>query len=73
MVNAELHCMQVFIQYICLVMTHMLDKLPCAAVYCHTVCCVLHIVEECSEVFDYSVRMLSITAVFGSHEFWLRK
>jgi len=31
----------------------------------------LHIVEWCSEVVDYSVRILSITAVLGSHDFWL--
>ena len=30
------------------------------------------IIESCSEVFDHSVRMLSITAVLGPHEFRLR-
>jgi len=72
MVITELQCVQLFIQYICLVTTLMLDKLPCAAVYCHPVLCVLHIVEWYSEVFDHSVRMLSIMAVLGSHEFGLR-
>jgi hypothetical protein len=32
----------------------------------------LCIVEKCSEVFDHSVRMLSIMAVLGPHEFGLR-
>jgi hypothetical protein len=32
----------------------------------------LCIVEKCSEVFDHTVRMLSITAVLGPHEFGLR-
>jgi len=72
MVNTELHCVQLFIRYIRLVTTLMLDKLPRAAVYCHTVRFVLCIVEECSELFDHSVRMLSITAVLGPHEFGLR-
>jgi len=72
MVNTELHCVQLFIGYICLVTTLMLDKLPRAAVCSHVVRCVLCIVESCSEVFDHSVRMLSITAVFGPHEFGLR-
>jgi hypothetical protein len=49
----------------------MLEKLPHAAVYCQALNCVLHIVEKCSEVVDHSVRMLSITAVLGSHEFRL--
>jgi hypothetical protein len=31
----------------------------------------LLIVEECSEVFDHSIRMLSIMEVLGSHEFGL--
>ena len=72
MVNTELHCVQLFIRYIRLVTTRMLNKLPRAAVYCHAVRCVFCIVELCSEVFDYSVRMLSITAVLGLHEFGLR-
>jgi hypothetical protein len=45
MVNTELHCEQLFIRYIRLVMTLMLDKLPRAAVYWHAVRCVLCIVE----------------------------
>ena len=45
MVNTELHCMQLFIRYIHLVTTLMLDELQCAAVYCHTVHCVLDIVK----------------------------
>jgi hypothetical protein len=73
MVNTELHCVQLFIRYIRLVTTLMLDKLPCAAVYCHAVCCVLRIVEWCPEVFNQSIWMLSITAVLGSHEFGLRR
>ena len=44
-VSTELHWVQLFILYICLGMTLMLDKLPCAIVYCHVVRCVLHIVE----------------------------
>ena len=63
--NRVLHCMQSFILYICLSTTLWLDELPSAAVYCHTVSLVLRIDEECSEVFDPSIRMLSITAVFG--------
>jgi hypothetical protein len=31
--------------YIRLVLTHMVDNLPHAAVYCHGMHCVLHIVE----------------------------
>jgi hypothetical protein len=50
----------------------MLQNLLHAVVYCHAVRCVLRIVEDCSEVFDYSVKMLSIMAVMGSHEFGLR-
>jgi len=64
--------MQLFIQSICLVTTLMLDNLLSASVYCHMERCVLPIVESCSEVFDHSIRMLSITAVVGSHEFGLR-
>jgi hypothetical protein len=45
MVNIELHCVQLFIRYIRLVTTLMLDKLLRAAVYCHAVRCVLRIVE----------------------------
>jgi len=71
MVNTELHCVQLFIWYIHLVTTLMLDKLLRAAVYCHAVHCVLRIVELCSEVFDYGVRMLPITAVMGSQDFGL--
>jgi hypothetical protein len=44
-VNTELHCVQLFIRYIRLVMTLMFDKLLCAAVYCHAVRWVLCIVE----------------------------
>jgi hypothetical protein len=72
MVITELHCVQLFILYICLSTTLWLDELPSAAVYCHTVSLVLRIDEECSEVFDPSIRRLSITAVLGSHEFGLR-
>jgi len=72
MVNTELHCVQLFIRYIHLVTTLLLDKLPCPTVYCHAVRCVLRIVESCFEVFDPSVRILSIRAVLGSHEFGLR-
>jgi hypothetical protein len=43
--NTELLSMQLFIRYIRLVMTLMLSNLPCAAVYCHVVGCVLRIVE----------------------------
>jgi len=71
MVNTETHCVRVFIRHILLVITRMLEKLLGAAVYCHAVHCVLRIVESCSEVFDHSVRMLSITAVLGSHDFRL--
>jgi hypothetical protein len=71
MVNAELRCAQLFIRYIHLVTTLILDKLPRATVYCYVVWCVLHIVEKCSGVSDHSVRILSITAVWGSHEFRL--
>jgi hypothetical protein len=44
MVNSELHCVQLFIQYIRLVTARMLYYPPYAAVYCPAVCCVLHIV-----------------------------
>jgi hypothetical protein len=50
----------------------MLEKLPHAVVYCHAVPSVLRIVEYSSEVFDHSVRMLSITAVLRASEFGLR-
>jgi hypothetical protein len=49
----------------------MVEILPPAIVYCHAVRCVVCIVKCCSEVFDYTVRMLYITAVLGSHEFGL--
>jgi hypothetical protein len=52
-------------------MTLMCYQLPHAAVHCHAKGRVLRTVEECSEGFDYSVRMLSITPVLGSHEIWL--
>ena len=45
MVNTELHCVQLFIRYIRLVTTLMLDIVPAAAGYCNAVCCVLRIVE----------------------------
>jgi len=45
MVNTELYWVQSFIRYISLVTTLMLGKLPCAAVCCHGVRSVLHIVE----------------------------
>jgi hypothetical protein len=63
---------QLFIRCLRLVATLILDNLLCAAVYCYAVCCVLHNGEESSAVFDHSVRMLSTTAVLGSHEFGLR-
>jgi hypothetical protein len=72
MVNTELHCVQLFIRYIRLVTTLLLDTLSCAPVYCQAVCCILRIVEECSEVFNHSIRMLSIPADLASHEFRLR-
>jgi len=50
----------------------MLQKLLRAVVYCHAVRWILRIVEWCSEVFDHSVRMLSIMAGLGCHEFGLR-
>jgi len=71
MLNTELHWVQLCIWYIRLVMTPKLDKLQHAIEYCHTVRCVLRIVEWCLEVFDYIVRILSITAVLGSHKFTL--
>jgi len=72
MVNTELHCVQLFIWYIGLHTTSILDTPPRAAVSCHAVCCILCIVEQCSEVLDHSVRMLSISTVLGPHEFGLR-
>ena len=45
MLNTELHGVQLFIQYIRLVTTPILDTLPCAAVYCHGVRCVLRSAE----------------------------
>ena len=71
MVNTKLHCVQLFIQYLHLIATLMLQQLPHAVEYCHAVRCVLRTVVECSEVFDHSVRMRSITAVLGSYEFRL--
>jgi hypothetical protein len=41
MLITELDCVQLFIRYIRLVTTLMLDKPPRAIVYCHTVCGVL--------------------------------
>jgi hypothetical protein len=38
----------------------------------HAVHCVLRIVKYCSDIFDHSVRILSITAVLGSHDIVLR-
>jgi hypothetical protein len=49
-----------------------LDKLPGGAVYCHAGHCIVCIVEYRSEVFDHSVRMLSMRAVLGSHEVGIR-
>jgi len=72
MVYTELYCVQLFIRYIRLVTTFMLYEPPRAGVYCHAVRCISRIVEQCSDVFDHSSRMLSITAVLGSHEFGLR-
>jgi hypothetical protein len=71
MVNTELHCVKLCIPYVCLVLTTLLEKRLSAIVYCHTVHFVLRIVELCSELFDRSVRMLSIMAVYGSHEYRL--
>jgi len=45
MVNTELHWVQLFIRYIRLVTTLMVEKLLRAVVYCHAVRCVLRIVE----------------------------
>jgi len=45
MVNTELHCLQLFIWYIRLVRTLIIDKCPPAAVSCHAVRCVSHIVD----------------------------
>ena len=45
MLDTELHCVQMFIQYIHLVTTLMLPKIPPAAVYCRVVRCVPRIVE----------------------------
>jgi len=50
----------------------MLAKLPCAAEYCNAVRFILRIVKSFPAVFAHSVRMLSIKAVLGSHEFRLR-
>jgi len=72
MVNTELHGVQLVIWYIRLLTTLKLDKLPGATLYCQAVCWVSLIVEKWSEVFDHSVRMRTITAVLGSHEFRLR-
>jgi hypothetical protein len=58
MVNTELHCVQLFIRYIHLGTTLILDKLRCASAYCDVESCDLRIVEQYFEVFDQSVRML---------------
>jgi hypothetical protein len=71
MENTELHCVQLIMEYISLVVTLKLEKLPRAEEFCHAVYCVLYIVEECFEVFDHSIRMYSVTAVLASHEFGL--
>jgi hypothetical protein len=72
MVNTELQCMQLFIQYTCLVTTLVLYNLPRTTVYFCAVRCVMRIVESCSDVFNHGVRMHSITVVLGSYEFELR-
>jgi len=72
MVNTELNCMQLFIRYIRLVTTFMLDDLPRAAEHCDTVCYVWCIIEQSSEILDRSVRMCSIMAGLGYHEFGIR-
>jgi hypothetical protein len=72
MVNTKLDYVQLFRRYISLVTTLTLDTCPGAADYCHLVRRVSRIVELCLEVFDHSVRMLSITEVLVSHEFSLR-
>jgi len=50
MVIAGINCEQLFIQYMILVTTHMLDQLPPAMLCCPAVRCVMRIVEYCSEV-----------------------
>jgi len=47
----------------------MLDKPLRAVVYCRKVRCVLLIVEQCSEDFDDSIRLLTIMVVLESDEF----
>jgi hypothetical protein len=50
----------------------MFGKLLRDAVYCHMGRLFLRGVEQCTEVFDHSGRMISIMAVLGSDEFGLR-
>jgi hypothetical protein len=71
MVNTELHWVQLFIRYICLVTMLMLDKLQHTPGYCHAVRCGLHLVQYNTEVFDRSIKMLSITVVSRTYEFRL--
>jgi hypothetical protein len=68
MLNAEFQCVQLIIWYISLVTTYILERLPLAMVYCHVVYCILQNIKLCSKVCIYSVRMLSVWAVLGSHE-----
>jgi hypothetical protein len=68
-VNTELDWVQLFIRYICLVTSLILYKLLRAAEYCRVVCCVMHIVELCPEVFDHSGRIHAITADLGLDEY----
>ena len=62
--------MQLIIPYKRLITTRMHDELACAILSFNEGCRALRIVEKCLEDFDDRVRMLSITAVLGSHEFW---
>jgi hypothetical protein len=66
MVNPEIHCVQLIIRYMHLVATLMVHKLLHAVVFHDAVCCVSLIVETCSDVFERSARMASITVVWGS-------
>jgi hypothetical protein len=70
-VNTELHCVQLSIRYISIVTTLLIHPLSHGTVYCHVVRWVLLILEQCSEVFDNNVRMLSSKAVLGCHGFGL--
>jgi len=71
MENREQYWVQLFIRYIRRLTTVMVDYLPRAVVNCYSVCRVLHIVEKCCAVCDHCIRILTITAILGSHEFGL--